>query len=187
MLRSGKELESPKGNGEVENEKDKSNGALPHESEHEKKREKETDQEFKTIPPKPYMPPLPFPQRFARAKLESQFGKFLGMLKQLHVNVPFVDSLSQMPSHAKFLKEILSKKRKIDEHETVALGEECSVVVLNQLLAKLKDPGNFSIPCTIGNVTTDRALCDLGSSVSLMPYTMFRRLCLLYTSPSPRD
>jgi len=38
------------------------------------------------------------------------------------------------------LKEILSKKRKVDEHEIIALGEECSVVVLNQLPAKLKDP-----------------------------------------------
>jgi len=53
------------------------------------------------------------------------------MLKQLHVNVPFLDALSQMPLYAKFLKEIFSKKRKIDEYETVALGEECSVVVLN--------------------------------------------------------
>ena len=81
-----------------------------------------------------------------------------------------------MPLYAKFLKEILSKKRKIDEHETMSLGEECSVVVLNQLPTKLKDPGSFSIPCIIGNVSIDRALCDLGSSVSLMPYSIFKRL-----------
>ena len=130
------------------------------------------------------------------AKPESQFGKFLDILKKLHVNVPFLDALSQMPLHAKFLKEILSKKGKIDEHEIVALGEECSSVVLNQLPANLKDSSSFSIACTIGNVIIDRALYDLGSSVSLMPYTMFKRLCLgeltpigclLYTSPSPRD
>ena len=51
------------------------------------------------------------------------------MLKKLHVNVPFLDASSQIPLYAKFLKEILSKKRKIDEHETVALGEECSAVL----------------------------------------------------------
>ena len=88
----------------------------------------------KTLPLKPFIPSLPFQQRFAKAKLDSQFDKFLDMLKKLHVNVSFLDALSQMPLYAKFLKEILSKKRKIDEHETVALGEECSVVVLNQLL-----------------------------------------------------
>jgi len=36
-----------------------------------------------------------------------------------------------MPLYAKFLKEILSEKRKIDVHETAALGEECSTMVLN--------------------------------------------------------
>ena len=56
------------------------------------------------------------------------------MLKELHVNVPFLDTLSQMPLYAKLLKEILSKKRKIDVHETVALGEECSAVVLLSLI-----------------------------------------------------
>jgi len=116
---------------------------LPHESKLEKKREEEKEKETKSLPPKPYMPPILFPQRFARAKLESQFSKFLDMLKKLHVNVPFLDALSQMPLYVKFLKEILSKKRKIDEHETVALGEECSVVILNQLPAKLKDPYSF--------------------------------------------
>jgi len=83
-----------------------------------------------------------------------------------------------MPLYSKFLKDILSRKRKIDEHERVALGEECSAVVLNQLLAKLKDPGSFSITCMIGNVSIDRALCDLGSNVSLMPYSIFKRLGL---------
>jgi len=66
----------------------------------------------------------------------------------------------------------------------VALGEECSAVVLNQLPAKLKDLGSFSIPCTIGNVSIDKALCDLGSSVSLMPYTIFKRLGLGELTPT---
>jgi len=89
-----------------------------------------------------------------------------------------------MPLYAKVLKEILSKKRKIDENKTVALGEECSAVVLNQLPTKLKDPGSFSIPCTIGNVTIDRALCALGSSVSLMSYSIFKRLGLGDLTPT---
>ena len=88
------------------------------------------------------------------------------MLKKLHVNIPFIDILSQMPMYVKFLKEILSKKRTIDEHKTIAIDEECNVVVLNKLSTKLKDPGSFSIPCLIGNVSIDKTLCDLGSSVS---------------------
>jgi len=157
---------------------------MPSESEPQEKRESEKPKESNTLPPKPYMTLLPFPQRFAKAKLDSQFGKFLDMLKKLHVNVPFLDALSQMPLYAKFLKEILSKKRKIDEHETFGLGEECSVVVLNQLPTKLKDPSRFSIPCMIGSVSIDRALCNLGSSVSLMSYSIFKRLGLGELSPT---
>jgi len=92
------------------------------------------------------MPPLPFLQRFAKAKLDYQFDKFLDVLKKLHMNIPFINVLSQIPMYAKFLKDILSKKRKINEHETIALGGECCVVVLNKLPAKLNDPNSFSIP-----------------------------------------
>jgi len=81
--------------------------------------------------------------------------------------------------YAKFLKEIISKKRKIDENETIALGEEWSVIVLSKLRIKLKDPESFSIPCLIRNVNIVRALCDLDSSVSLMPYSIFKRLGLV--------
>jgi len=77
---------------------------LPSRSEPEEKRENEIQKESKTIPLKSYMPPLPFPQRFTKAKLDSQFGKFPDMLKKLHVNVPFLDALPQMPLYAKFLK-----------------------------------------------------------------------------------
>ena len=48
-----------------------------------------------------------------------------------------------MRLYAKLLKEILSKKRKIDEHGTIALGEGCNAVILNKLPAKLEDPGSF--------------------------------------------
>ena len=65
-----------------------------------------------------------------------------------------------MPSYDKFLKKILSNKRKLEEHETVALTEEYNVVIQNKLPTKLKDPSSFSIPCLIGNVPIDRALCD---------------------------
>ena len=52
-----------------------------------------------------------------------------------------------MPTYAKFLKEILSNERKIKEHETVALTEECSITIQNNLPANFKDNRNFSILC----------------------------------------
>ncbi|XP_017970393.1 PREDICTED: uncharacterized protein LOC108660652 [Theobroma cacao] len=49
-----------------------------------------------------------------------------------------------MPSYLKFLKNILTKKRKLEEFEIVALTEECSAIIQNKLPPKLKDPGSFS-------------------------------------------
>jgi len=80
--------------------------------------------------------------------------------------------------YTKLLKEIISKKMKIDEHEIIALGGEYSVAVPNKLSIKLNDPDNFSIPLLIGNISIDRTLCDLSFSVSLMPYSIFTRLDL---------
>ena len=56
-----------------------------------------------------------------------------------------------MPSYAKFLKEILTNKRKIKEHGTVMLTQECSAILQNKLPPKLKDPGSFIIPCGFGD------------------------------------
>ena len=74
-----------------------------------------------------------------------------------------------MPSYAKFLKEILGNKRKLEDYETVKLNEECSAIILNKLPQKLKDLGSFTIPCTIGNCHFDKVLCDLGASINLIP------------------
>ncbi|XP_071921868.1 uncharacterized protein [Coffea arabica] len=84
----------------------------------------------------------------------------------------------EIPSYAKFLKEIMTRKRKLEDCETIALTEECSAIIQNKLPPKLKDPGSFSIPCTIGNIDFSKALCDLGASVSLIPLTVARQLGL---------
>ncbi len=81
-----------------------------------------------------------------------------------------------MPSYTKFLKEILSKKRKLEDYETIALTDECSAILQNKLPPKLKALGSFSIPCLIGDKKIDKALCDLGASVSLMPLSICQKL-----------
>jgi len=126
--------------------------------------------------PKHYNPPLPFPQRMTTAKLDLQFGKFLEVLRKLYINIPFTEDLTQMPSYAKFLTEILPNKRNLEEHEIAALTKECSATIQNKRPAELKDPGSFWILCLIGNVSMDRALCNLWLSVSLMPFSMCEKL-----------
>ena len=60
----------------------------------------------------------------------------------------------------KFLKELLSKKKKLKDLKTIALTEECSAILQKKLPPKLKDPKSFTLPCTIGNSEFKRALCD---------------------------
>src|SRR5262249_15760907 len=106
------------------------------------------------------------------------------LFKQLHINFPFIDALTQMPNYAKFLKEILSNKRKLEDISTVTLNEECSAILQNKLPQKLKDPGSFTIPCVIGTRTISKALADLGASINLMPYSLFKTLNLGEPKPT---
>ncbi|KAM6550733.1 hypothetical protein CsatB_000541 [Cannabis sativa] len=121
-------------------------------------------------------PPLPFPQRFKKQQDDGQFRRFLDVLKQLHINIPLVEALEQMPTYVKFLKDILTKKRRLGEFETVALTEGCSAMLKSKIPPKLKDPGSFTIPISIGGRDVGRALCDLGASINLMPMSIFRKL-----------
>ncbi|PIN20698.1 hypothetical protein CDL12_06610 [Handroanthus impetiginosus] len=89
-----------------------------------------------------------------------------------------IKAFEQIPSYVKFIKDILPKKRRLGDYETVALTEECSAIIQNKLPPKLKDPRNFMIPCTIGTHFSGRALCNLGDSINLMPYSIYQTLGL---------
>ncbi|XP_016700250.1 uncharacterized protein [Gossypium hirsutum] len=81
-----------------------------------------------------------------------------------------------MSNYAKVIKEFLSKKRRFGEFKIVALTTECSLFLQIKLPPKLKDLGSFTIPCKIGESYCGKALCNLGSSINLMPTSVFRRL-----------
>ncbi|GJV88256.1 DNA-directed DNA polymerase [Tanacetum coccineum] len=132
----------------------------------------------------PQTPLIPFPHRLKKEKEEAQQRKFLENLKQLHINIPFTEALSQMPKYAKFLKGLLSNKTRLEEACTVTMNKRCSAVLLNKLPSKEKDPGSFTIPCDIGHLHINNALADLGASISLMPYTMYEKLGLGEPKPT---
>ncbi|KAG9453713.1 hypothetical protein H6P81_006617 [Aristolochia fimbriata] len=121
---------------------------------------------------------LPYPRRAKYDILESSFARFLETFQKLQINLPLLEALKQIPLYGKFLKEVLSGKRKIEEKGTVVLNENCSAILKNELPRKLKDPGSFTIPCEIGSNKFVNALCDLGASVNLMPLSLCRYLKL---------
>ena len=73
------------------------------------------------------------------------------------------------------MKDILSKKRKLGDYEIVALSEECSAILQKKLPPKLKDSGSFTIPCAVWNSVFEKALCDLGGNINLMPLSIFKK------------
>ena len=83
-----------------------------------------------------------------------------------------------MPNYAKFLKDILNRKKKIAEEGIANLIATCSAVIQRSLLAKMKDPGSFTIPFSIGNYEFKNALCDSEASINLMPLSVVQRLSL---------
>ncbi|GJS78015.1 DNA-directed DNA polymerase [Tanacetum coccineum] len=127
---------------------------------------------------------IPFPHRLKKEREEALQRKFLENLKQLHINIPFTEALSQMPKYAKFLKGLLSNKTRLEEACTITMNDRCSAVLLNKLPSKEKDRGSFTIPCDIGYLHINNALADLGSSISLMPYTMYEKLGLGEPKPT---
>ena len=130
-----------------------------------------------------YRPPIPFPQRLKQSKLDDQFAKFLNMFKKIEINIPFSEALAQMPHYAKFMKDIINKKRKLDENGVVSLFVSCSAIIQRNLPHKMKDPGSFTIPCTIGNHEFGKALCDYRVSINMMPFSVVRRLSLRELTP----
>ncbi|XP_016195481.1 uncharacterized protein LOC107636491 [Arachis ipaensis] len=133
---------------------------------------------------KPYAPKLPYPQRLHKEMRDQQFPKFLEIFRKLEINIPLAEAMEQMPLYAKFLKELITKKRSWQEKETVILTQECRIIIQKGLPPKLKDPGSFLIPCTIGNMFIDKALCDLGASINLMPLAMRKKLMIEEVKPT---
>ncbi|XP_061350289.1 uncharacterized protein LOC133295466 [Gastrolobium bilobum] len=81
-------------------------------------------------------------------------------------------------------KQQYARKYKLQDCETVALTEECSVIIQKKFPPKLQDPGSFNIPIAVGNTNIGRALCDLGASINLMPLSICNSLGITELKPT---
>ena len=89
-----------------------------------------------------------------------------------------------MPNYAKFLKNILSKKKRFAEEGMVNLTATYSVVIQRSLPMKMQDPGNCTIPFIIRKVEFKKALCDSGASITLMQLSLMKRLSMGELTPT---
>lgn len=120
-----------------------------------------------------YKPSIPYPTRFKKDKEYAQFKKFLNIFKQLLINIPLVKALPQIPKYAKFMKDLLMNKRKLEDIKTITLFGNCSAVIQKKLAKKLTNPGSFIILCVIGEGMQKKAIADLGASINVMSYNFF--------------
>ncbi|GJZ69302.1 reverse transcriptase domain-containing protein [Tanacetum coccineum] len=131
---------------------------------------------------------IPFPSRRnderRKEKANDQIEKFYEIFRDLSFEISFTDALMLMPKFASTLKTLIGNKEKLSELARTPLNENCSAVILNKLPKKLGDPGRFLIPCEFTGITTCNALADLGASINLMPYSVWKDLALPELTPT---
>ncbi|CAM9000193.1 unnamed protein product [Rhodiola kirilowii] len=107
--------------------------------------EEEIEVEKEKAEPRVYTPPIPFPQRLKKKTNDKQFSKFAEMMRKLYLTMPFTEVITQAPSYARFLKDVITCRRTIEDVDTVSLNGECSAILQPRMPPKLEDPGSFSI------------------------------------------
>ncbi|KAK4731313.1 hypothetical protein R3W88_024301 [Solanum pinnatisectum] len=138
---------------EIKNSKDDDVVEVSGESENVIEKEAEVTQKVVPIP----RPLPPFPQRLVKKTKEEAF--------------------EEMPGYAKFMKDMVTKKRAVSFEDDDRL-QHCSAIATRSLVQKKEDPGAFTIPCTIGLLHFAKALCDLSASIYLMSLSIYKKLGL---------
>ena len=129
------------------------------------------------------MPP-PFPQALRSKKKASQQAGILEVLRQVKVNIPLLDIIKQVPAYAKFLKDLCTIKKGLGIEKKAFLTEQVSAIIQSKNPVKYKDPGSPTISVNIGGTCIDKALLDLGASVNLLPYSVYKQLGLGELKPT---
>ena len=102
----------------------------------------------------------------------------------LKVNIPLLDMIKQVPTYAKFLKDLCTVQKGLGIEKKAFLTEQVSAIIQSKTPVKYKDPGSPTISVNIGGTCIDKALLDLGASVNLLPYSVYKQLGLGELKPT---
>ena len=92
--------------------------------------------------------------------------------------------IKQVPTYAKFLKDLCTVKRGLNVNKKAFLTEQVSAIIECKTPVKYKDPGCPTISVNIGGISVEKALLDLGASVNILPYSMYKQLGLGELKPT---
>ena len=128
--------------------------------------------------------PPPFPQVLRKKKNHVNQTEMLEVLRQVKVNIPLLDMIKQVPTYVKFLKDLCTVKKGLNVNKKAFLTEQVSAIIESKTPVKYKDPGCPTISVNIGGISVEKALLDLGASVNLLPYSMYKKLGLGELKPT---
>ena len=120
-----------------------------------------------------HIPPTPYPHRLRAPKKVNNHLEIYELFKQVKLNIPLLDAIKQIPSYAKFQKDLCTVKRKLGVNKETFMTEQSTSLIRNNLPPKYKDPGSPIISIVVGNSKLGHALVDLGASVNLFPYSVY--------------
>ena len=114
--------------------------------------------------------PLLFSQALHGKKETKNTSEIFEVLRQVKVNIPLLDMIKQVPTYAKFLKDLCTVKKGLNVTKKSFLTEQVSAIIQCKSPVKYKDPRCPTISVNIGGTCVEKALLDLGASVNLLPY-----------------
>ena len=143
----------------------------------------EEEQSAKREEVKTSVPPH-FPQALRKKKNYVNQTEMLEVLQQVKVNIPLLDMIKQVPTYAKFLKDLCTVKRGFNVKKKAFLTEQVSAIIECKTPVKYKDPRCPRISVNIGGISVEKVLLDLGARVNLLPYSMYKQLGLGELKPT---
>ena len=97
----------------------------------------------------------PFPQALHGKNGIKNVSEILEILRQVKVNISLLDMIKQVPTYAKFLKDLCTIKRGLTVNKKAFLTEQVSAIIQCKSPLKYKDPGCLTISVMIGGTIVD--------------------------------
>ncbi|XP_013665564.2 uncharacterized protein LOC106370030 [Brassica napus] len=119
---------------------------------------------YRTLPP--------FPPNKTQTKRELDKAICKKAFDKITLEMPLSDVIKVSPSIKKYVKDMVSNSFPAAEHSVMMVSEEVSAIIQGETPIKWPNPGSFVLDCNIRNKSLPRSLCDLGSSVNLMPHSV---------------
>ena len=119
-----------------------------------------------------YKPFVPYPLALNRpkAKVNESDDHLLEAIQKRTIIIPLIDATKHISTYVKFLKGISTPHRNL---KRIQLRKRVSLIMMNYLPIKKRDPGAPMITSEIRGMTFTRSLLDTKNSINILPKAIF--------------